>query len=303
MSATHDKLTVGVDLGGTNIRAAIVTADGKILAQRQTQTPAQNGHLALPAVLVEAISACIQPLFDNDNIIGIGMGCGGQFNPQTGVMLGINTDHPAFVNVPFATMLQEKLSYPVYVDNDVKAAALAELRCGAGRGYQHIICVAVGTFIGGALVIDGRVVNGASGLAGHLGQIIDFQTGTYIEDIAGGVPLGKRAILQGILNPDQTTEDLFNEARDGSVEAQQFIASTGRSLGFALAGLAHFIQPEVILVGGSVGIQSEYLDAINSGLAEKLMSNWQSIRAIPMQLGTNAGQIGAGLRVFDEMGN
>jgi len=185
----------------------------------------------------------------------------------------------------------------------MKAAAFAELKCGAGRGYRDIICAAVGTFIGGALILDGRLVHGSSGLAGHLGQVMDFKTGTYIEDVAGGVPLGRRAVEAGIIMPGATTQDLFQQARYGDGAAKQFIHEAGKSLGYALAGLAHFIQPEVILIGGSVGIQPEYLEAINGGLAEKLMLNWQSIRAIPMQLGTNAGQIGAGLRVFDELKN
>lgn len=301
MFKTYGKLAIGVDLGGTNIRAGIVTVDGELLVQERIQTPSQDGHLAPPDILIDAIYKCVYPLLSQGDILGVGIGCGGQFNPHTGMMLGINTDHPLFVDIPFAKMLEEKLSCPVYVDNDVKAAAYAELKCGAGRNYQQIICVAVGTFIGGALIIDGQVVNGASGLTGHLGQIMDFREGTYIEDIAGGVPMGKRAIQQGLLTKSQTTEDIFRMARNGNNNAQQFINHTAESLGIALAGLAHFIQPEVILVGGSVGIQPEYLDAINQALTARLMSNWQSIRAIPMQLGTNAGQIGAGLRVFNEI--
>lgn len=301
MSATHARVAIGVDLGGTNIRAAVVTEQGEILDQNRLRTPVDDGQLALPSVLVEAITECVEPLLEKHDVIGLGMGCGGQFNPETGVMLGINTDHPAFVNVPLADMLRDRLSLPVYIDNDVKAAAYAELKIGAGSGYQHIICVAAGTFIGGALILDGKIVNGARGLAGHLGQMLDFQTGILIEDIAGGFPLGQRAIRAGLLNREQTTQDLFTMARAGHHEAQQFIAHAGRALGYALVGLAHFIQPEVILVGGTVGIQREYLDAINESLGERLMSNWQSIRAIPMQLGTEAGQIGAGLRVFDEL--
>ena len=302
MFAKHDKLAIGVDLGGTNIRSAVVTSAGEILVQEQIHTPAQDGRLAPPNILIEAICECVHPLLDNGNIIGIGIGSGGQFNPHTGVMLGVHTDDQAFVNVPFAKLLATKLSYPVFVDNDVKAAAYAELKCGAGRGYQHVICVAVGTFIGGALVLDGQLVHGASGLAGHLGQILDFQSGQYIEEFAGGVPIGNRAIQHGLLKSTQTTAELFEIARDGNEDALHFIQDAGQALGIALAGLAHFIQPEVILVGGSVGIQPEYLDAMNRGLRDKLMSNWQSIEALPMQLGTNAGQIGAGLRVFDEIG-
>lgn len=301
MYARHDKVTIGVDLGGTNIRAAIVTANGEILSQKHRATPAEEGRLAPPDTLIDAIYACVTPLINQEKVLGVGIGSGGQFNPQTGVMLGVHTGHPEFINVPFAEKLEKRLSCPVFVDNDVKAAAYAELKCGAGQKYKNIICVAVGTFIGGALIIDGQLVNGTNGLAGHLGQLTDFNTGTYIEDIAGGVPMGKQALQEGILIQNQTTEDLFQIARAGNNKAQKFIQHVGETLGIALAGLAHFIQPDVILMGGSVGIQPEYLDAVNFGLARTLMANWQSIKAIPMQLGTNAAQIGAGLRVFDEI--
>lgn len=302
MSAKHDKLAIGVDLGGTNIRAALVTIHGQILSQKQMATPAEDGRLAPPHILIGAISDCVYPLLNQGKILGIGIGSGGQFNPQTGNMLGVHTGDPEFINVPFTKLLEDKLSIPVFVDNDVKAAAFAELKCGAGVKHKHIICVGVGTFIGGALIMDGQLIHGANGLAGHLGQLLNFQTGQYIEDIAGGVPMGKRAIQEGLLQRNQTTEDLFQIARLGNENAQIFIQNTGKTLGIALAGLAHFIQPEVFLVGGSVGVQPEYIEAINSGLAENLMKNWQSIRAIPMKLGTNAAQIGAALRVFEEVG-
>lgn len=301
MSATQDKLAIGVDVGGTNIRAAIVTSDGKTGKQNHAATPQDNGQLAKPIVLLQVIADCVRHLLGDERIIGVGVGCGGQFNPLTGVMLGTHTDHPDFVNVPFAARLNQALNIPVFVDNDVKAAALAELRIGAGRGYRNIVFVAVGTFIGGAIALDGRLVNGTNGLAGHIGQLVDFHTGEFVEAVAGGVPMGQRAVTEGILQAGQTTEDLFAIARTGSTQAQQFIANTGRALGFALAGVAHLLQPDVILVGGSVGVQLEYLTAINTALEEKLMRNWQHIRALPMQTGTEAGRVGAGLRVFDEM--
>jgi glucokinase len=300
MSVNPARVAIGVDLGGTNIRAAVVTPAGVITARHRIATPLRDAQLAPPAALVAAIVDCVRPLLNTPGIAGIGVGSGGQFNPETGMMLGINTDHPDFVNQPIAAMLSERLSSPVYVDNDVKAAAFAELKCGAGRGFRHIICAAVGTFVGGALILDGRVVNGANGLAGHLGQLIDYQTGMYLEDLAGGVPLSRRAIAAGLLQPGQTTEDLFARARAGHAGSQQAIHDAGRALGYALAGVAHFVQPDVILIGGSVGLQPEYLAAINTALQEKLLTNWRSIRAIPMQLGTDAGQIGAGLRVFEE---
>lgn len=296
-----EKLAIGIDLGGTQVRAALVTREGRIVAQEQRPTPATEGRYASPAALVQAMADCSAPLFEQADILGVGVGSGGQFNPRSGVMLSVHTGDPAFINVPIAAMLSQQLGAPVFIDNDVKAAALAELQLGAGRGYQHLICVAVGTFIGGALVMDGRIVHGAQGLAGHLGQLLDYETGTYIENIAGGVALAQRAFANGLLEPGQTTVDLFAKAESGHDEVARFIADAGRKLGVALAGLAHALQPEVILVGGSVGLQPRYIDAINAGLQAHLMPNWQSIRAIPMQLGTDAGKIGAALRVYNEL--
>ena len=296
-----DKLAIGIDLGGTNIRAAIVTREGHILAQEHRPTPASAGRLAPPAELVQAMADCAAPLLQQVDAIGVGVGSGGQFNPHTGVMLGVHTDDPAFVNVPMASMLQEKLALPVFIDNDVKAAALAELRCGAGRGFRHMICIAVGTFIGGAVVIDGRVVHGSKGLAGHVGQLLDYETGLFIEDVAGGIALSQQAIASGLLPSGQTTIDLFALAADGHAEASAFIQAAGYRLGTALAGLCHTLEPEAILVGGSVGLQPLYLDAINIGLSTHLMANWRSIQAVPMQLGTEAGQIGAALRAYEEL--
>jgi glucokinase len=301
MSKKHDKLAIGVDLGGTNIRASLVAPNGEILLQEQTLTPAKQGNLAPPSDLLNAIYACVHPLLSQKNILGIGIGSGGQFNPQTGVMLGIHTGDTRFVNVPFASSLEDRFSLPVFVDNDVKAAAFAELKCGSGESYNHIICVAVGTFIGGALILNGQLQHGASGLAGHLGQLMDFKTGQYIENIAGGIAMSNQAIRNGILQPNETTKTIFTLARSGNIQAQAFIHKTGKSLGIALAGIAHFIQPDIFLIGGSVGIQAEYLAAINSGLDEGLMDNWKSTRAIAMRLGTNAAQIGAALRVFEEI--
>lgn len=301
MSKKHDKLAIGVDLGGTNIRASVVSPNGEILLQEQILTPADHGCLAPPSDLLNAIYNCVHPLLTQENIIGIGIGSGGQFNPNTGVMLGIHTEDDRFVDIPFASHLQSRFSRPVFVDNDVKAAAFAELKYGSGQSYNHIVCVAVGTFIGGALILNGKLQHGSSGLAGHLGQLMDFNTGQYIENVAGGVAMSKQAIKLGILQPNETTKTLFTLARTGNTQAQEFIHRTGKSLGIALAGLAHFIQPDVFLVGGSVGIQSEYLAAINSGLNERLMNNWKSTRAIAMKLGTNASQVGAALRVFEEL--
>lgn len=296
-------LALGLDLGGTNIRAAIVAPDGTILTRRRIDTPTlPGGHLGLPDDLVSALVDCAAPLLAETGVLGAGLGSGGQFDPAGGVLRGINTGHPAFVDYPLAARLGERLGLPVWVDNDVKMAALGELCAGAGQGCRHLICVAVGTGIGGALILDGRLVHGHSGLAGHLGQTPDFTSGTFIEAIAGGMSIGQRAIAAGILPPQKKTSALFELARAGDSAAQTFIRDAGRQLGRVVAGLIHTFEPEAVLLGGTVGVQPEMVAAVNDSLAGTLMLNWRHITARPMALGPEAAQIGAAMRVFIEKG-
>lgn len=295
-----DLYAIGIDVGGTNIRAAVITPDGATLASRHAPTP-HNAHGDFPAPheLTAAIVACAQPLFNDFPILGVGVGCGGQFDPREGTFKGINTQDPAYVGYPLAGKLAEAFCTPVYVDNDVKAAAYGEARHGAGAAYAHLLCVAVGTGIGGALILDGRLYHGASGLAGHVGQLTHPDTGEHIERVAGGVWMSRSAARAGILPMGGTTEQLFAQMRAGDPLAEAFITESALAFGRALAGLVHVLAPQALLVGGSVGIQPEYLAALNAGLSAARLPAWGDVRALPMQLGEAAGRIGAAMFVYD----
>ncbi|MBN1286226.1 MAG: ROK family protein [Anaerolineae bacterium] len=297
------EIALGLDLGGTNIRAAIVTRAGAIIARRHAPTPRDGIHLALPEVLVEALADCARPLLDaHPDARGAGLGSGGQFNPRTGVMRGVHTRHPAFVDYPLGDELAARLGAPVYVDSDVKMAALGELTVGAGRGYKNLICVAVGTGVGGALVVDGKLFHGASGLAGHVGQVPSAESGVDIESLTGGEALARIAADCGIIPPGGAAQDLFALAAAGSAGAQAVIEEAGVRMGRVLAGLALVFEPEACLVGGSIGVQPRYLKAVNRGFTDSLLPNWRHLRAQAMALGPDAGQIGAAQRVFIELG-
>lgn len=296
MSAPSPAKALGIDIGGTNVRAAVIGADGTIFARRHQLTPYEDGILAPVERWIEAAAACALPLLaDYPDCVGAGVGCGGQLDPTAGMMRGINTGDPRFIDYPIGTQLAAALGVPVCIDNDVKMTAYGEMYLGAGRGARHLLCVAVGTGIGGAVIVDGALYHGRGGLAGHLGQFPDPQTGVQLEAIAGGVPLGKNAVRDGILAAGQDTAALFAQARAGDSAAIAHIHHAAGALGRVLAGLAHTLEPERILLGGSVGIQPEYLDAANAALAEYLMPAWRDIRIHPAALGTDAGQIGAGL--------
>lgn len=296
MSASQNPDVIGVDLGGTNLRAAVIDRMGQIVARRVAATPYEDGAFGPPERLIEAIIECVRPLLTAyPHVKAVGVGSGGQFNPKTGHCLGINTGDPRFIGFPIGERLAAALNLPVCIDNDVKMAAFGELRLGAGRDFQDLLCVAVGTGIGGALILGGKLFHGHSGLAGHLGLFPDAQSGIRIEAIAGGVPLGNIALARGILAVGETTERLFNLARSGNTDAAALIREAAASLGRVLAGLSYTVQPEAILIGGSVGLQPEYVQVIDEMLRLYMLPAWQTIRVIPMTLGTDAGMIGAGL--------
>lgn len=291
---------LGLDLGGTNIRAARVDRAGRIVARARVATPYDGDRLAPPDAWVAALAECARPILAEGPVIGAGLASGGQWDPATGTLRGIHTGDPAFINYPLAARLSAALDLPVWADNDVKMAALAELHLGAGRGRRHLLCCAVGTGIGGALIVDGKLFHGAGGLAGHIGQVPQFETGAHIEDAAGGVFIGRRAVAAGIIPPGADTAALFAAARAGDGRAAALIAEAGAMLGRALAGLAHVFEPEALLLGGSVGVQPEYLAAVNAGLAGALLPNWAHLRAEAMALGPDAGLIGAAWRVLSQ---
>jgi glucokinase len=282
-------LALGLDLGGTNIRAAIVDREGQILARDRRATPYEDGRLAPPERWVEALVTCARPLLVGRAVCGVGLASGGQWDPVSGVLRGIHTGDPAFIDYPLAAELSDRLGLPVWADNDVKMAALGELRLGAGQGYRHLICCAIGTGIGGAIIIDGALFHGATGLAGHIGQVPQFETGMHIEDAAGGVFIGRLAEAAGVIA----------QIRHGDPRAAAFIKAAGFQLGMVLAGLVHVFEPEAVLLGGTVGTQPEYLVAVNAGMGEALLPNWSHIRALPMALGPDAGLIGATVRAFE----
>lgn len=302
MYAQRNANVIGVDLGGTNVRAGVVSSEGEIVARQRIATPNEDGMFGPPERLIDAIAECIAPLLAAyPECRAIGVGSGGQFNPATGNCLGTNTRDARFVGFPMAQRLRDRLGLRVFIDNDVKMAAYGEMRKGGGRAFADWLFVAVGTGVGGAVVLQGNLYHGRSGLAGHLGLFPDPQTGAHIESIAGGVPLGNAARERGIIEPDETTEDLFRRARRGELQAAECIRGAGECLGRVLAGLVHTLDPECIVAGGSVGIQPEYLAAINAALEATLMPAWRSVRAVPAQLGTDAGLIGAGLCALDEI--
>jgi len=240
-------VVLGIDVGGTAIAAGAVDATGRVL--RATVEPARD-----PAAIVEQIIACARS-FEDLIPIAIGLGVPGAVEAKTGRVIGEVFNLPALTDFPLGAHLRKKLRRSVVVDNDVNALALGELRWGAVKGRRDFVLIAVGTGVGGAIVLDGKLRRGAHGFAGELGHAtVNFRG----RDCFCGAVGCLKAYAAGpdlaaqFGNPMLTSEQVVAAARAGNRRARVVLDTAAHALGAACANLVHTLDPELIVLGGSV---------------------------------------------------
>ena len=302
--------TIGIDLGGSKV-LAVRMREGEIVEDARFPVAAGPGDLTEAAI--EAVRAVW-----SDDVAALGVGVAGMVTWPTGVFVW--GTHLAGSDVPLRANLQAALGVPVMVDNDANAAAWAELHLGAGRGYSNLLLVTLGTGIGGAIVIDGRIHRGGS-FAGEIGHMTHEQGGLQCdcgklgcwETVASGPALARLAKASIAQNPDGTLahrypdaivagEDITGAADAGDETARGLVAQVGAALGQGLCNLIAVLDPEVVIVGGGLGSIGESLlgparrvaaDALHGG----------SHRMVPpilvASLGPAAGAVGGALLVKD----
>lgn len=254
------KTVIGIDLGGTNVRVAKVTEEGTILQIESAPSYALDGTLKVMANLKELISK-IDGLKD---CVGIGIGVPGPVDTLQGVMT-MATNLPGFENYPMAKEIQDTFGLPTYVDNDANVAGLAEALVGAGKGQKTIYYVTHSTGVGGALVVDGKVVSGRTGYAGEVGNIILTRDGEKInhlnvgaaENLFSGTALVKEAKAK--LDPSiESAKAIFDLANEGNAVAQDIIDKMAFNFASMLSAIAHVCDPHMFVIGGGVSKSKDY---------------------------------------------
>jgi glucokinase len=248
------KCYIGIDLGGTNVRVAKVSADGKILAEVKRPSYALEGPEKVMANLIE----CIHLIENWKECFGIGVGVPGPVDTLRGEML-MATNLPGFEHYPIAEKLNKEFGLPTYVDNDANVAGLAEALVGAGKGKPIVYYITQSTGIGGGLIIDGKVVSGKNGHAGEIGNIIvDRQGKKYnhlnagaVENVASGTALIR--IGRERLNPDmQSASEIFALAKTGNPIALEIIDTMAYDFASMCSAIAHTCDPYIFVIGGGV---------------------------------------------------
>lgn len=261
---------IAVDLGGTQLRAALVGADGKIIAHDRTATLVHEGPDAVIGRLLSLVAQVHLFLPATGRLLGLGIGAPGPLDPVTGMVYS-PPNLPGWQAIPLRQIVSDALGMPVALGNDANAAALAEWRFGAGQGLRHMVYVTVSTGIGGGVIADGQLLLGRMGSAAELGfMILDPETGTIWEDMASGTALGRAAAAAMPSAPASLLNELATPATVGAAHvaaaaargdelAGSLMRREAKLLGLGFASILHIFSPELLAVGGSVVLNNPRL--------------------------------------------
>ena len=253
------KMYIGIDLGGTNVRAALVDEQGTI---HQVVKRDSRAHESAPVILNNLIE-CIQELPGYEKAVGIGLGVPGPVDVKAGYML-MATNIPALAKYPIKLELESQLHIPVFLDNDANVAGLAEALVGAGRGKDVVYYVTQSTGIGGALIVHGKIVSGRVGHAGEVGNLIIDLRRDHINHLNVGAieneASGTALIRKGQMLVDSSIEsayDVFKQMKSNE-QARHIVETMARDMGTMFSYIAHIVDPDVFILGGGVTKSSEY---------------------------------------------
>lgn len=317
---------IGIDLGGTNVRAAVLDRSERALGRAENSSEAKAGVPRTVAAIVTAARAAASSAGIGLEAVGaIGIAVPGHIDVPNGMIrwapnFGENVDgsYVPYKEVPLRRLVEESAGVATVMDNDANVAALGEFRYGAGRGTRHLVMFTLGTGIGGGIIVDGEVLRGATGGAAEVGHIIiDDGAGSSLngphgrlETLAGRDAIIERATLKmesgretalwkAVTGPEAlqqfVTPAIIDEAAAaGDAMAIEVLQETGHYVGLGIGSMVNVFNPEVVVLGGRIS-QSETLfqTAVRTAKASSIGSIMAAARIVRAELGDNAGIMGA----------
>jgi glucokinase len=321
-SQPSESVFIGIDLGGTTLKAALVSPTGEIIHETRIETELRNPEALFKQVIETALS-----LRDDKRaggqVAGIGIGIPGLVNRKTN-RIEIMPNLPALSEIDITSELSSKTGLPVILDNDANAAAYGELQVGASRGRREVFFITLGTGIGAGLIINGQIYRGAAGFAGEFGHMtidpegIECACGNIgcLETIASGPNIVRRtrerlyrdrtSSLSRLAIPrdrEFTAEDIAHAAREGDEMAQVMMERTGMFLGIALAAVINLLNVEMVVMGGGVMDAGDLIlkPTIKETRRRAFPPSFNSCEIVIAKLGATAGMIGAALMARDHV--
>jgi len=318
MVQEHGLPVLAIDLGGTKIISAVVSADNQVLLKDYCLTLADEGQTAV----INRIFSGIDTLLGQTGLLpsqmgGISLAAAGAIDSARG-LITVSPNLPGWRDVPLRDILKGKYGIDTFLINDANAAALGEYGCGAGVGVNNLIYVTVSTGIGGGIIIDGKLYSGACGSAGEIGHMTIDVNGPHcscgnvgcLEMLASGTAVAKEAIerisrgesssvtdiVRGKIQ-DITAKEVGMAAQDGDVLASEIIYKASSYLGIGLVNLVNIFNPEMIVVGGGMSKMGDLLlePARQLVAARAMPLSAGAVRIVTAKLGEDSGVLGAAI--------
>ena len=298
MGGDAGDLGLGVDIGGTKTRVGVVTAGHRVLDVREAPTPYRDG----PAAVLEVVAGLGRELRGRWAGLAVcGVGTAGVVDPAGGTVVASTDALAGWAGAPVGATLTSLLGLPVQVDNDVNAFALGEAAAGAARGLAHVLAVMVGTGVGGAFLLQGRLWRGAHHNAGEIGHLPVPGLGDrpcacgasgHLESVAAGPAMAAR--YQQRSGDAVTFAEVARRAEAGQAPAAEVVDEGGRVLGQLLAGLTNAFDPEaVVLGGGAARPAGRYWSEAERHYRRQLLPAVRDVPLLAARLGRDAVLVGA----------
>ncbi|CAM4234107.1 ROK family glucokinase [Paenibacillus phoenicis] len=307
-----EKIYIGVDLGGTAVKVGICNEEGQLLHTYEGPTEVDKGADTVVANIEKYVRRVVEESpFAWEQVAGVGAGVAGFTNVREGII--ILAPNVGLKDLPIRDILEERLGKPIKIDNDANVAALGEAWGGAGKGIDNCVCYTLGTGVGGGIIINGKIYQGFSGMAGELGHmsvVPDLeaigcgcgQMGCLetVSSATGIIRMAKDAVARG----DRTSlahvenimaKDVFDAAKAGDEAAIRIVNRAAFYLGKSMAAVAVVLNPEMFIIGGGVSKAGDILfNEVRSVFAKLTPEPVQrGMQIVPATLGNDAGMVGA----------
>lgn len=312
-------ISIGIDIGGTKIAFGLVDEFGTILLKMSFLTP-RSGRSEVLSIIKEGIHSLMKKAEMNEwgKVIGIGIGTAGQIDFKQGCVLSGTTNIQDWNNVPLKSVIENMFDVPVWVDNDVNVILLAEKYLGAAQGENDVVCLALGTGVGGAVISGGEFIRGSWGAAAELGHISLDMNGPLcncgfrgcLEVFASGtgiarmmkeqLALNNTDISKDIIIETVTSESVFELYQQGNQMAISVIETMLNALSFGIVNLIHTFNPTTLILGGGVMKNGGWiLASVKERVARiGLRSMIDPVHIVRAKLGSDSGLIGAAYQSF-----
>jgi len=309
---------IGIDLGGTNIATGIIDENCKIIAQTSVKTNAKRPFDEIIADMVTSVKEVVNEAgLSLSDINSIGIGSPGTIDSQNGII--VYTNNIEINNVPITSKIKEEINIPVYISNDANCAALGEVYAGAAKGKSNAVMITLGTGVGGGIIIDGKIYEGTKSAGGEIGHTILIVDGWEctcgrrgcVEAYASATGLIRQTKEAIQANPNSIMNDLiegnlentsgrtaFDAARKGDAAAQKVVDTYIKYVGEILVDITNIFRPEILIVGGGVANEGEYLLKPLNEYVQKFSYGSKYIFVPKVEratMGNDAGIIGAAM--------